>query len=172
MKRYAVHLVAALITFSFGLAVSSFTSKLLLRKHSTATIAPANSLCTHDKIRVIQPRSNARLSIVEARCDKFAVRVVLAVENIGPTPITRLDIVMNQDYTHQKGIRSGQALNPSNGVALNVGETKTVTFSGVSEGVSCRRGTGVLQRSVFSIRGIEFADGSGWEEIKSSLLEH
>jgi hypothetical protein len=164
VKRFRLPLVTALITFGIGLAVSWMLNskpKNLCTLQTGSVLLVAHP-CTHDKIVVKQqPEASARLSVLEASCDKFASRVVLAIENVGAKPIRGYQVGSIQQFEHKRDVESSQAVISDGGITLAVGETRTLSFGGGFEN-NWSRGwpTGSHLRSVFWIKRIEYTDGS------------
>ena len=163
MKRFRLPFVTALVTFGIGLSVSW----LLHSKPTASRISEIRSVrldhpCTHDKLVVKQqPDATARLSVLEAECDKFASRVVLAIENVGVKPIRGYEVGTIQQYEYKKDVESSQAVIANSGITLAAGEIRTLNFGGgFSNGTSCGKPTGSLQKSVFWIKRLEYTDGT------------
>ena len=164
MKRFRLPLVTALVTFGIGLSVSWMLSKKTITSHTeTRTmIVRHDHPCTHDKVVVKQqPDAPARLKVLEAQCDKFASRVVLAIENVGVKPIRGYEVGTIQQYDYKRHVESSQAVIANWGITLAAGEIRTLNFGGeFRDGMSCGKPTGSLQKTVFWIKRLEYTDGT------------
>lgn len=164
MKRFRLQFVTALVTFGIGLSVSWMFGNKTITTHTETktTIVRLDHPCTHDKLVVKQqPDATARLRVLEAECHKFVSRVVLAIENVGVKPIRGYEVGTIQQYEYKKHVESSQAVMSDLSITLAVGETRTLNFGGgFSNGTSCGKPTGSLQKSVFWIKRIEYTDGT------------
>ena len=163
MKRFRLPFVTAVVTFGLGLSVSW----LLHSKPTDSRISQIRVLhlahpCTHDKLVVKQqPDATARLRVLEAECDKFASRVVLAIENVGVKPIRGYEVGTIQEYEYKKHVESSQSVIANWGITLAAGETRTLNFGGgFRDGLSYGKPTGSLQKTVFWIKRLEYTDGT------------
>jgi hypothetical protein len=165
VKHFRLPFVTALITFGIGLTVSWMLNGKPTTSHNfevRSVQLVAHHPCTHDKLVVKQPPdASARLSVLEASCDKPASRVVLAIENVGAKPIRGYEVGSIQQFEQKRDVESSQAAIANGGITLAVGETRTLNFGGGFENnESCGRPTGSHLQSVFWIKSIEYTDGS------------
>lgn len=166
VKRFRLPFVTALITFGIGLAVSWMLSgKPATSRYSeirSVKLVPLAHPCSHDKLVVKQqPEASARLSVLHASCDKFASRVMLAIENVGVKPIRGYEVASMQQFEHKRDVQTTQAVVANEGITLAVGEIRTLNFGGGFENnESCSRPTGSHLQSVFWIKRIEYTDGT------------
>lgn len=163
MKRLRLPVVTALVTFGIGLSVSwMLNTKLKPSRIPVNRFVQLDRPCTHDRLVVKQqPESTAQLSVLEASCDKFASRVVLAIENIGTKPIRGYEVGTLQHYENKKDVESSQAVIVNAGIVLAAGEMRTLNFGGsFSNGKSCRKPTVSLLKSEFWIKRLEYTDGT------------
>ena len=105
-----------------------FGNKTITTHTETRTmIVRLDHPCTHDKLVVKQqPDATARLRVLEAECDKFVSRVVLAIENVGVKPIRGYEVGIIQQYEYKKNVESSQAVMSDWGITLAVGEIRTL----------------------------------------------
>ena len=157
MKKYALRIVIALVTFLIGVGLYS---ALFSRQRAVQTVAlvPTSTDC-HGFVTVeSQPQAPVRLIISTAACTHVSVIVRFTVENISDKPIVKYEV---------RGIRS----NDSSGNNLSVTSewAKPVDpherRSGlIQEGLFEERIISAGQKTSFqlAVYSVTFADGTTW----------
>jgi hypothetical protein len=163
MKRVLFYLAAALSSFSLGI-FAWFINPLKSPIPRLATITPTEmSRCLEGAFTVRdQAELPARLVIEETLCNGPRWKARLALVNTGRKVITGYEIANVEAYEHKDNVISSRA---EDGLRLDSGEEKKLNLNGGFRcGFTYGRRTGPIQRNIFWIKRIEYADGTSWQE--------
>ena len=157
MKRFIIYLTVIAFILAFAVFVWATNPKLL--PSSVETPCAENSFTVE-----IQAEAPAQLTIVEAICNGSTWKARLKLENTGSKVIRGYEIEYTESYEYKKDVWSSQG---ESGFTLELGASKALNFNGgFPSGRSYDKPTGKIETNVFSIKRIEFADGTNWESNK------
>ena len=156
MKKFLARVFVGLLTFTFGVTISS---RRFVRPHVNRSVRLFGPPCREGLVSV-EPQLDVplRITISDAACDRpQEARVQWVAENIGTVTISRFEIRSIETYDRPVGGRKGVI---TIGSSLNPHRTTTgLVGSSAINGVA---GASVLMSYKLTVWSVTHADGKTW----------